>query len=168
MKAIYALYPDPGSAQRTVDDLRSAGVRDGDIIVISSEPFEEYEFSHRDKATWLYWIASLGGIIGLCFGYWLTVTTEQLWPLPTGGMPIVAMWPNLIVMFELMMLGGILATVIALLTTARLPRRRPGLYDSEVCDGEILVGIENPEDVAVEKLTRALTAGGVGRLNTIS
>ena len=27
-------------------------------------------------------------------GYWLTRTTETSWPLPTGGMPIVAMWPN--------------------------------------------------------------------------
>jgi len=167
MMAIYALYPDPGSAQQTVDDLRRAGVSDRDIIVISAEPFEEYAFSHRDKATWLYWIAGGGGFIGLCVGYWLSRTTEQLWPLPTGGMPIVAMWPNLIVMFELTMLGGILATVIAFLVTAGLPRRQPKLYDAQVSDGQILVGIENPDAASIDRLERVFGARGVARLKTL-
>ena len=39
----------------------------------------------------------------------------------TGNMPIVAWWPNLIVMFELTMLGAILATVITLFVSARPP-----------------------------------------------
>ena len=48
MSAIYGLYSDPGVAQRAVDNLRAAGVLDADITVISSEPFEHYEFGHRD------------------------------------------------------------------------------------------------------------------------
>ncbi len=168
MKAIYALYPDPDAAQRTVNDLRSTGISDRDIIVISSEPFEEYEFSHRDKATWLYWIAVFGGVIGLCIAYWLARTTEERWPLPTGGMPIVAMWPNLIVMFEMTMLGGILATVIGLLVTTKLPRRQPKLYDPEVCEGKILVGIENPAAASIAEIERALGGGGGGQLKTVS
>src|SRR5262249_49902900 len=150
VKAIYALYPDPDAAQGAVDRLRKAGVPDREITVISSEPFEECEFSHRDKATALYWIAGFGGFLGLLAGYLLASATEELWPLPTGGMPIVAPWPNLIVMFELTMLGAILATVIALLVTTNLPRRRPALYDPEVSAGQILVGIENPADTSVE------------------
>ena len=167
MTAVYALYPDPNSAQLAVGGLRAAGVADRDIIVISSEPFEDYEFSHRDKATWQFWIAGLGGVIGLSAGAWLTSMTEKAWPLPTGGMPIVAMWPNLIVTFELTMLGGILATVITLLITTKLPRRQPKLYDPEVSNGQILVGVEHPHDVALEALEHALRAGGVTRLKTI-
>jgi len=168
LKAIYALYPDPHSAQQTVNDLRSTGISDRDIVVISSEPFEEYEFSHRDGATWLYWIAGFGGTVGLCVAYWLARATEERWPLPTGGMPIVAMWPNLIVMFELTMLGGILATVIALLVTTRLLRRQPPLYDPEVSEGKILVGIENPAAASIAQIERALGGSGVGRLKTVS
>ena len=167
MKAVYALYANPDSAQRAVDGLRAAGIADRKITVISSEPFEEYEFSHRDKPTWLYWIAGLGGLVGMACGYWLTSTTEKRWPLPTGGMPIVAMWPNLIVMFELTMLGGILATVITLLVTARIPSRQPTLYDPEVSEGKILVGITNPPDASIAAVQRTLVAGGVGLLKTI-
>ena len=146
---LYALFPDPSSAQRAVNGLRAAGVADREIVVISSEPFEDFEFSHRDKATWLYRIAALGGVAGLAFGYWLTSMTEQAWPLPTGGMPIVALWPNMIVMFELTMLGAILATVIALFVTAKLPRRKSALYDEGVADGLILVGLEQAAPASV-------------------
>ena len=67
--------------------------------------------------------------------------TELAWPLQTGNMPIVAWWPNLIVIFELTMLGAILATVLTLFITAGLVRRPPPLYDPEVTDGKILVGV---------------------------
>ena len=53
MKAIYALYTEPADVQKAVDNLRAAGVAEPEIVVISSEPIEEYEFSHRDEATWL-------------------------------------------------------------------------------------------------------------------
>jgi len=155
MKAVYALYPDPDAAQRAVNNLRAAGVPESDITIISSEPFEEHEFSHRDRATWMFWIAGAGGALGLTFGAWLTSFTERDWPIRTGGMPIVAWWPNLIIVFELTMLFAVLATVITLLVTAKLPRRRPQLYDPAVSEGQILVGLENP-GVPIDALERAL------------
>ena len=71
-------------------------------------------------------------------------------------MPIVAMWPNLIIMFELTMLGAILSTVVSLFITTKLPTTRSKLYDPEVSNGKILVGVENPRDDTLEKLERAL------------
>ena len=106
----------------------------------------------------------LGGLIGLSFATWLTRMTELAWPLQTGNMPIVAWWPNLIVMFELMMLGAILATVLTLFVTAKLPSRVPPLYDPEVTNGKILVGVENPSAATVPALERALIAGGAAEL----
>ena len=155
MSAVYALYPSPEAAQRTVDGLRAAGIPDGRITILSAEPFEEHEFAHRDKATWMGWIALAGGITGLAFSTWLARMTELAWPLRTGNMPIVAWWPNLIIMFETTMLFAILATVLTLLVTARLPGRRPALYDPEIVDGKILVGVDNPQDAsAVERALR--------------
>jgi len=164
MKAVYALYAEPDDVQRAVDNLRAAGLTEPEIVVISSEPIEEYEFSRRDAATWLYWIAGGGGVIGLLFGTWLTRMTELAWPLPTGNMPIVAWWPNLIVIFELTMLGGILATVITLFITAKIPAGEPKLYDPDVADGKILVGVENPRDASVAAIEQALRSGGVADL----
>ena len=164
MSAIYALYPDPASAQRAVNGLYAAGIAEGDVIVMSGEPFEEQPFAQRDKATWLWYIACLGGLIGLVFSAWLTRMTELAWPLQTGNMPIVAWWPNLIVIFELTMLGAILATVLTLFITAKLPGRLPKLYDPDVTNGKILVGVENPSAATVPALERALMAGGGAEL----
>ncbi len=158
MNAVYALYPDPDAAQRAVDALRSGGVADTQITVLTAEPMEDYEFGAIDHQSRLWYIASLGGVAGCLVAVWLTRMTELAWPLPTGNMPIVTWWPNLIVVFELTMLGAILATVGALMVTGRLLRRRPALYDPAVSDGQILVGVESPRDRgAVE---RALTAAG--------
>jgi len=149
MSASYALYTTGGAAQRAVDALRAAGVADADIAVITSEPMEDYEFASIDHRTMIWYIASAGGFVGLAAGTWLTRMTELAWPLSTGNMPIVAWWPNLIVMFELTMLGGILAAVATLMVTGGLLRKTPTLYDPSVTDGKILVGVENPRDGAV-------------------
>jgi hypothetical protein len=165
VSAIYGLFSDPESAQVAVNRLRAAGVADQDITVISSEPFEAHEFGHRDRASWMFPIAAAGGVAGLAFAYWLTRTTELLWPLETGGMKIVAMWPNIIIMFELTMLFAVLSTVVTLLVTAKLPRRRPQLYDTAVSDGQILVGLEHPPS-SLDAVERALSTRG-GRVRTI-
>lgn len=166
MTAIYALYDDPVIAQKAVDGLRAAGVADKDIAVMSSEPFEEFEFSQRDSAHWLHWVAGLGGAAGFGGGYWLTSATQQAWPLRTSGMPIVSPWPNLIVIFEMAMLGAILATVVTLFVTARLGRRITPMYDPEVSLGQILVGVQQPT-IDQAAIREALEAAGPGRLKTI-
>jgi hypothetical protein len=167
VKAMYALYSDPAIVQRAVDGLRSAGVADRDIVVMSSEPFEDYEFSHRDSATWLHWIAGAGGVLGLLVGYFFTRYTQLAWPLRTSGMPIVSPWPNLIVIFELTMLGAILATVVTLFITAKLPSRLPHLYDPEITKGYILVGVEQPAAEVATRMRSALESVGPGRIKVV-
>ncbi len=148
-RAVYALFADPDAAQRAVDGLRNAGVAEQDIAVMSSEPFEDYEFSHRHSATWMPWIAVAGGAIGLAAATTLLIVAQNAWPIVTSAMPIVGWWPNLIIMFEMTMLGAILATVVTLFITALGPsRRRPRFYDPEISDGYILVGVGDASDQA--------------------
>jgi hypothetical protein len=155
---VYGLYPTPEAAQRAVDALCAAGVPEAEITVISAQPFEDHAFAHREKTSWMYTIAACGGAVGLLCGASLTSWTEQAWPLITGGMPIVAWWPNLVVTFELTMLFAMVATVLTLLVTAGLPRRRPALYDDQVSEGMILVGLGRAANL--ERAREALAAGG--------
>ncbi len=165
MSGIYGLYADGHAAQRAVNALRSAGVADADIEVASGEPMEHYAFGEMNRGTRMWYIASAGGIVGLATGTWLTRMTELAWPLPTGNMPIVAWWPNLIVMFELTMLGAILATVGTLLAAGRLVRRTPALYDRRVnTEGKILVGVDAPRDPASVEAALSSAGGEVSRV----
>jgi len=167
MRAIYALYDDGHSAQRAVNGLRAAGVADAEITVISSSPMDEFEFSHIGGKNHLWYVACAGGLVGFLASTWLTTFTESSWAVNTGGMPIVAWWPNLIVMFEMTMLGGILATVGTLIATSGLLRRMPALYDPAVSDGRILVGVENPSETSAPALERALQISPDVQLKTI-
>jgi hypothetical protein len=157
MSAVYGLYDDPHVAQKAVDNLRAAGIVDKDITVISSEPFDHFEFGHRDAATSMPWIATAAGAAGLVLTYYLLGASQRSWPLVTSGMPIAPLWTNLIIIFEMTMLSAITATVLTLVVTA-FATDRGTLYDPEVSDGYILVGVENPADV--EKLEPALAIDG--------
>lgn len=165
MKCVYGLYADPHVAQQAVNNLRAAGVPDTDITVISSEPFEHFEFGHRDAKTAMPWIATAAGLVGMLLTWYLLRASQQSWALVTSGMPVAPYWTNLIIIFEMTMLAAILATVVTLLVTAGLPSRGGKMYDPEVSDGYILVGVENPSDAA--RLEPALTIDG-GRVKNIS
>jgi hypothetical protein len=62
-------------------------------------------------------------------------------------------------MFELTMLGAVVATVVTILVTASLLHTRPSFYETEVADGRILVGVER-WSVPPERLIEALEAVG--------
>ena len=94
-------------------------------------------------------------------GLGLAYLTETRWPLVTGGMPIFAWWPNIIIMFELTMLGAIIATVVSLLVMTELPTIRCKVYDPEVSQGKILVAVENPADGEISTLERTLKGSGI-------
>jgi|SRR5215470_2926652 len=160
MKAVYGLYPDPDSAQRAVDLLRDANVKDRSIVVLSSEPFDAYEFGRRDHKTVIPWLAALGGLVCGVGAFLFVAFTQKAYPLPTGGMPIVSLWPNGIITYEFTMFGAILATLVTLVTTARSPRESVRLYDPEVSNGKILIGVVNPPEASWTKVEEALRSGG--------
>jgi len=169
MTAIYGLFDRPDDAQRAYTSLKRAGVPSGEIIVVSGEPFEAFEFSHRDHSMILFRLALVGGIIGFVAAVLLTRGTELAWPLVTGGMPVVAWWPNLVIIFEMTMLGAIVTTVISLLVASKLPSFRRGLYDPAVSDGKILVGVPlsaMPGGPTEESVRQALAAGGPATVKT--
>ena len=166
MKAVYGLYADGQSAQQAFNRVRAAGFADRQITVLSAQPMEDYEFGQRDKATWMWWIACGGGLVGMATAFGLAWLTETSWPINVGALPTFAWWPNLIIVFELTMLGAIVATVTTLVVTAGLGRSST-LYDAEVSDGKILVGVENPPDGAVGALETALGAVAEAQVKTI-
>ena len=165
MKAIYGLYPDPDSAQRALNMLERAGsdlgFQDRDIAVLSGEPYEEYGFGQRDHKTRMPWLAALGGLIGGLIGYWFVAFAQKSYPMISGGMPLVTKWSDGIITYELTMLGAILATLITLFVTARIPDWKGGkLYDPAISNGKILIGVVNPPEGARDELQNKLRSAG--------
>lgn len=134
-------------------------VKGSAIVLMSCEPLEEEGFGWEDQKTPMPWLAVLGAFAGGVCGYLLASFTQRTYPLPTGGMPIVAMWPTGIVMYELTMLGAIVTTILTFLIGAKLPNFKKCLYDPEVTNGRILVGVINCESESRAEVRRLLEDG---------
>jgi hypothetical protein len=172
MTAIYGLFCNAESALEAASALRAKSselhIRPESVTLISSEPIEEEIIASGQKHTWMPWIAVAGGVLGGTGGYSLAAFTQRTYPLPTGGMPIVAQWPTGIVMYELTMLGAILATIITLLITTKLPRYRNRIYDPAVSYGKVLVALIGPSRETQEKLRQQLNLLGAEQVKEIN
>ena len=164
MKLLYALYADAETAQRAVDALHAASSElnfdERQIVIVSGEPHEGYEFADSHITSRPYGWAVFGGAIGALCGYLLTTLSQKSYPIVTGGMPITPPWTNGIIIYELTMLGAILTTLITLLRGAGLPNFKGVIKDPEIWLGKILVGVADPPGGAQDKLEQYLLQAG--------
>ena len=112
-----------------------------DIEVISPEPIPEIESLIAGKSR-LPVFAIAGALTGAAAGFMLASTTARLYPISTGGMPIVSLLPVGIVTYETMMMFAVLFSLAGLLFEAGLPRMSPvesELYSRDLSDGGVLV-----------------------------
>ena len=164
MKVIYGLYANPEMAQQAVDALHAASAdlkfNERQIVIISGEPHEGYDFADSHLTTLPYRWAVLGGAIGALSGYLLTTLSQKGYPIHTGGMPVTPLWTNGIIIYELTMLGAILMTFVVLLRGAKLPNFKGVVKDPEVWLGKILVGVAEPAEAAQPELEKRLLMAG--------
>jgi Alternative complex III, ActD subunit len=160
VESLYALYASPESADRAFLSLCDAGISRRDIVVASSEPFHDFEFGKVESRSITSWAPVLGGILGSAAGYLLAVLAQRAYPLNTGGMPLAPLWTNGIITYELAMLGVILAALLALSFSARLPSWRQRLYDPAISEGMIMVGMENPSEASRRDIEECLRQAG--------
>ena len=172
MDAIYGLFASSDAARHALAALRtgspSLGINKESIIVISSVPLEGEGLGWNEQRSRMPWLAVLGGLIGGSAGYALASLTQRAYPLPTGGMPIMAPWPTGIVMYELTMLGAILTTIVTFLVTARLPRYKGRIYDPAVSYGKVLVGVAEVDGDLSAKVTQRLYEQGAEQVKEIT
>jgi hypothetical protein len=166
LNSIYGLFPGPHAAERAMNSLRDAGVSAEKILVMSSEPFEEYSFAQGEGKSLMPWIAVIGGLIGGICGFSLAWFTQVAYQptLITGGMPGVAPWPTGIVTYELTMMGAIVATIITLLVSTKLPNWKPALYEPEVSHGKVLIGVVDPSDEVRGDIENRLRRAGAEKI----
>ncbi len=172
MKALYGLYADPEAAQRAVDSLRAASSElkfdARQILIVSGEPHEGYEFADSHTTASPYRWAVLGAVVGGTVGYLLTTLTQKSYPIPTGGMSLTPVWTNGIIVYEMTMLGAILTTLVVLLIGAGLPNFKGVITDPEIGTGKILVGVADPPENSQPELERRLRQAGASQVKQSS
>jgi hypothetical protein len=94
------------------------------FLVYAPVPHHDIEHAlHRPKSP-VRVFTLVGGLIGFCSGWALTIGSALHYPLIVGGKPIVSIPPFGVLAYILTILFGSLATIIGFLLNARLPQMR--------------------------------------------
>jgi len=156
---LHAVFESPYDVREALESLAQAGVAPRDIEVRSSAPLDHDVFSDgsslRSRMPWTAVLGALGG--GTAFFLMVKLTSEA-YPLPTGGMPIVALPPAGVITFEGVAIGAIIFTVATVLYECGLPGffQRPGPLDHHLADDHVLVTVKCEEGASTAWTSGAL------------
>ena len=102
----------------------------------------------------------VGALTGTATGFFLTIWTSLKWELVTGGKDPVSFPPFVIIAFELTILFGGLATLIAMLLLGKLPKTKPSItYDPRFTMDRFGVAVACPPETA-DQVRSLLTGAG--------
>lgn len=113
----------------TVKKLKDAGFNN--LRVFSPFPSHEIEEVMDEPESIVRFFTLGGAMLGAACGVGFTVLMSTDWPISVSAKPIVSLPPFMIIIFELTILMGALATLLGLLVNSRLRRNAPkSMYDT--------------------------------------
>lgn len=127
-ETILGVFAHVDTTVRALEELKAKGYHD--LSVYTPVPIHEIEdVVERDRPVSRVRVFTLlGGLTGLASGWILTAWSSLKWSLIVGGKPPIGVPvspPYIVIMFELMILFGGIATLIGMVSLGRLPRFRP-------------------------------------------
>ena len=141
---LLAVFPDLEPAANAIEHLRSIGVHDDCMNIISGIPVTEAMLGRPHQWTNVPRIAMGGAILGFGAGFFLAYITPYIYPYPiqVSTQSFIPGPPTVVVLFELTMLGMLLSTFLGVFLDSFFPNYRPMKYVPEVSDGKIAILVE--------------------------
>lgn len=134
MKGLLASFDYLDSTVNAIENLRGAGFKQITAYAPFPETHIEEALGYDQSPVRVFTL--VGALCGAAAGLAFTTFTSTDWPLVTGGKPILSIPAYFIIVFEMMVLFGVLSTVIGLFINARLPFVKPMIvYDPEFSSG---------------------------------
>ncbi len=156
---LLAVFSDIDPAAHAIDKLRELGVPDADMNVISGIPATEAMLGRPRQWSNVPRLALGGAVGGFLIGAFFAFGTPFLYPIHVGGQPLFPGAPSVVVLFEMTMLGMLVATFMGVFLDSRYPSYSPKEYVPEISDGRIAVFFQCPVEKQ-KKFTDTLTALG--------
>lgn len=76
----------------------------------------------------------IGGAVGALFAFFMQAAVNWDFPLWIGGRPLIAFPAFMLIIFELLVLGAVLACIGTMLVANRLPRLHHPIFDADNFD----------------------------------
>ncbi len=139
---LLALYNNFDEAEAVVRELRNADIKGfsaaDDLVVKSPIEHPEVEEFLGDKPVKVQWFTLGGALTGGLLAFSLIAGSQaSFYSQMKGGKPIVPIPPDLVLTYEMFILGGVYITVLGFLFCAGLPARRSPLYSAKVSEDQI-------------------------------
>jgi ActD protein len=158
--SVLGVFAHVDTTIEAIRQLRAKGF--SELTVYTPVPVEEIE-EEIEKVRPLSKVrlfTLIGGLTGTATGFFLTIWSSLIWELVTGGKYPVSYPPFVIIAFELTILLGGLATVLAVLVLGRLPKLTPSpTYDPRFTLDRFGVAVACAPDRA-DTVGSLLTASG--------
>ena len=125
---ILGVFPFADDLLKALEELKASGVPIH--TVFSPIPRSEIQKILGERPSPVRFFTLLGGSLGLATGISLASYAHLKWEFVTGGKPVLAWIPFVVVGFEFTILFGVLFTLASLLFKSGLPKLRlPDQYD---------------------------------------
>lgn len=160
LASVLGIFAHVDTTLQAIRELRAKGF--SDLTVYTPVPVEEIEeeIEHVRPLSKVRLFTVVGGVTGTATGFFLTIWSSLKWELVTGGKAPVSIPPFVIIGFELTILFGGLATVLAVLLLGRLPKlRQSATYDPRFTLDRFGVAVACPPDRA-PAVSALLSAAG--------
>jgi mono/diheme cytochrome c family protein len=140
---LQALFEPDVDVTTVKRQLAEAGVPEDSIHVLSPLPLS-HAASDRVAGIPLYVVTLLAGLLGIGVGLFFAAGTAVMYPLMTGGKPIVAPPIVGIISYETMMLVAIVTTFLTMIVKIRATTSAIRFRDVRIDEGRIAVAIRVP------------------------
>jgi hypothetical protein len=136
-----------GLVAEALGRLRSLGISDQNISVISGVPYSDKILGRPMSWTRIPQIGMAGAALGFIIAMFLNWGTPALYSLRVGGQSLFPIPTSIVVAFELTMLGLLISTFVGVIVEMLSPSYGPKGYHPQVSDGKLAILFTCPEEM---------------------
>jgi hypothetical protein len=146
-----ALFANFDEAIAAIADIRRnvvPGVTVDDVRMKSPIEHPEIEEVLGERPVYIQRLTLFGALFGLIFGFFFLSGAQATFLVqPQGGKPVIPLPSNFVLMYEMLIFGGVWMTFFAFLGLSGLFRKRDSLYSEKVSLDQVGIMLELDEKV---------------------
>lgn len=168
LEGLVALFPPDADLDSVRLSLTEAGIAQDQIGILTPLPLKQSSASDEAQPLWPYGVTIAAGLVGIAVGVFFAAGTAALYPLMTGGKPIVAAPVVGIISYETMMLLAIVVTFLTMIVRIRRARRAAVDQEARIHDGKIAVSVRLVDESREQTIKALLERGGAEEVRLVA